>query len=151
MDIQHIRHVVTLVAQSHVAEVDITAGNSRIRVKNGSTPTSSLFWQVDSDTLTDPLAVVTTDPDHLDNTDGLMETSHTIRSTQIGRFQAAADAISDPAVRVGDSVTVGDTLGYVASLAQLLPIVSDKAGVVADILLDNGARVEYGTPVVVLH
>ena len=53
-------------------------------------------------------------------------------------------------VKVGDKVQQGDTVAYVACMAQLLPVIADKAGCVYSILLEDNDKVEYGTPIIKL-
>ena len=78
------------------------------------------------------------------------DNTYVIKSTYIGRLKLSADAISEPLVKVGDKVQQGDTVAYVACMAQLLPVIADKAGCVYSILLEDNDKVEYGTPIIKL-
>jgi acetyl-CoA carboxylase biotin carboxyl carrier protein len=51
---------------------------------------------------------------------------------------------------VGDSVQVGDTLCIIEAMKLMNEIESDKAGVVKQVLAENGQPVEFGQPLVVI-
>lgn len=150
MNIQQIRDVVDLIASSQVAEVEIKSQGNRIRVKNRTHYHSEQDTTIHQSALSSDNspadATLDVSPLALDN-----PTAHTIIAKHIGKFKLAADAISQPVVKIGDTIHEGDTVAYVASLSQLLPVVSDKAGIVADILLSENDKVEYGTPVIALQ
>jgi acetyl-CoA carboxylase biotin carboxyl carrier protein len=52
---------------------------------------------------------------------------------------------------VGDTVKVGQTVCIVEAMKILNEIESDKAGVVKQILIDNGQAVEYGQPLLIIE
>ncbi len=138
MDIQKIQDIVNLVANSQVAEVALTQQDGSIRIKNNLQaavlPRENLVPNASSSA---QLA-----PNLSDEANSI-----TLQSKHIGKLKLADDAISEPLVKVGDMVKEGDTIGYVAALAQLNPIIADKSGVVREILLAQNATVEYGTPI----
>ena len=53
-------------------------------------------------------------------------------------------------VEVGDTVQVGDTLCIIEAMKLMNEIESDKAGVVKQVLVENGQPVEFGQPLVVI-
>ena len=141
MDIQHIQDIVSLVAHSQLAEVEITVQGDSIRIKNSQYATlhnNQLSRSNVKDTAKQDVDEVTND------------NTYVIKSTHIGRLKLSADAISEPLVKVGDKVKQGDTVAYVACMAQLLPVIADKAGCVYSILLEDNDKVEYGTPIIKL-
>lgn len=148
MDIQHIQTVVDLIASSQVAEVSIQSTDGSIRVKNSP---HAMGMHQHPDT---PMEIASAQmPVTVSSSETATAVSHDhlVKSTHIGRLKLSADAASQPVINVGDSVAVGDTVAYVISLARMLPVVSDKAGVVAEILLTNDSKVEYGTPILRLQ
>lgn len=141
MNLQQIQTVVNLIAQSHVHEVEIKNTHGHIRVKNRSLthtiPANSELPQYAASLTTDLVPTLNTET---------TETLHTVTSPFIGRVQLSADIASEPLVKVGDTIAVGDTLAYVASLGQLQPVVSDRIGVIKTVLVKQDDAVEYGTP-----
>jgi acetyl-CoA carboxylase biotin carboxyl carrier protein len=68
----------------------------------------------------------------------------------VGTFYRAASPGAKPFIEVGDSVQVGDTLCIIEAMKLMNEIEADKAGVVRQVLAENGQPVEYGQPLVVI-
>jgi acetyl-CoA carboxylase biotin carboxyl carrier protein len=68
----------------------------------------------------------------------------------VGTFYRAASPGAKPFVEVGDAVQVGDTLCIIEAMKLMNEIESDKAGVVKQVLVENGQPVEFGQPLVVI-
>ena len=68
----------------------------------------------------------------------------------VGTFYRSPSPGADPFVQVGDTVNEGQTLCIIEAMKLLNEIESDKAGVVKEILSDNGQAVEYGQPLFVI-
>ena len=75
---------------------------------------------------------------------------HQVKSPMVGTFYRAASPGSKPFVEVGDSVQIGDTLCIIEAMKLMNEIESDKAGVVKQVLVENGQPVEFGQPLVVI-
>jgi acetyl-CoA carboxylase biotin carboxyl carrier protein len=72
------------------------------------------------------------------------------KSPMVGTFYRAANPESPNFVNVGDTVTVGQTLCIIEAMKLLNEIESEKAGVVKQILCENGQGVEYDQPLFVI-
>jgi acetyl-CoA carboxylase biotin carboxyl carrier protein len=69
----------------------------------------------------------------------------------VGSFYRAASPTSKSFVEVGQSVKVGDTLCIIEAMKMMNQIQSDKAGVVTQILVENGEPVEFDQPLFVIE
>lgn len=56
-----------------------------------------------------------------------------------------------PFVQVGDKVEKGTVLGIVEAMKLMNEIESDFDGIVEEVLVENGAAVEYGQPLFVIR
>jgi acetyl-CoA carboxylase biotin carboxyl carrier protein len=72
------------------------------------------------------------------------------KSPMVGTFYRAANPESPNFVNVGDIVTVGQTLCIIEAMKLLNEIESEKAGIVKQILCENGQGVEYDQPLFVI-
>ncbi len=54
-------------------------------------------------------------------------------------------------VSLGAKVKKGDTLLIIEAMKTMNPIAATKNGTVAKILVDNGAAVEFGTPLLIIE
>ncbi|WP_179095144.1 acetyl-CoA carboxylase biotin carboxyl carrier protein, partial [Burkholderia pseudomallei] len=75
---------------------------------------------------------------------------HVVTSASVGTFYRAPSPGADPFVQVGDTVKEGQTLCIIEAMKLLNEIESDKAGVIKEILAENGQAVEYGQPLFVI-
>ena len=68
----------------------------------------------------------------------------------MGTFYRSPSPNAKSFVEVGQSVKVGDTLCIIEAMKLMNEIESDVAGVVKDILIENGQPVEYGQPLFII-
>ena len=74
-----------------------------------------------------------------------------VTSPMVGTAYLQPEPGSDAFVKVGDSVTEGQTLLIVEAMKTMNHIPAPKAGTVKRILVEDGAAVEYGTPLVIIE
>jgi acetyl-CoA carboxylase biotin carboxyl carrier protein len=74
-----------------------------------------------------------------------------ITSPMVGTVYMQSEPGADPFVRVGDSVTEGQTLLIVEAMKTMNHIPSPRAGKVRRILVEDGAPVEYGAPLLIVE
>mgnify|MGYP004472566127 CR=1 FL=1 len=74
------------------------------------------------------------------------EEKNDIVSPMVGVVYLAKDTESPAFVRVGDQVSVGQTVCLIEAMKTFNPIKSDKAGRITKILVENGSPVEYNQP-----
>ncbi len=70
----------------------------------------------------------------------------TIDSPMVGVVYLSKDPKSEPFVKVGDMVSVGQTVCLVEAMKTFNPIKSTKSGKVVEVLVESGSPVEYGQP-----
>ncbi len=73
-----------------------------------------------------------------------------IKSPMVGTIYLQATPGSDPFVKVGQTVTVGQTLLIVEAMKTMNPIPATKAGKIVEILVADAQPVEFGEPLVVI-
>lgn len=76
---------------------------------------------------------------------------HALKSPMVGVVYLAPEPGADAFVKVGTSVKAGDTVALVEAMKTFNPIKSDKDGVVKEILVKDGAAVEFDQPLVVIE
>ncbi|MEU5695105.1 biotin/lipoyl-containing protein [Actinosynnema sp. NPDC020468] len=76
---------------------------------------------------------------------------HEVCATTVGVFYHAAEPGAKPFVSVGDEVKAGQQIGIVEAMKLMIPVESDRAGTVLEVLVPDGTAVEYGQPLVSLE
>ena len=73
-----------------------------------------------------------------------------VTSPMVGTAYLAAEPGATPFVTVGQSVAEGDTLMIVEAMKTMNHIPAPRSGKVTRIIVEDGAPVEYGAPLVIL-
>ena len=76
---------------------------------------------------------------------------HAVKSPMVGVVYLAPEPGADTFISVGTSVKAGDTVALVEAMKTFNPIKSDKDGVVKEILVKDGAAVEFDQPLIVIE
>ena len=58
---------------------------------------------------------------------------------------------ADPFVKIGDTVTAGQTLMIIEAMKTMNPIPAPRAGTVIEVLVGDAQPVEFGEPLVVIE
>ena len=72
--------------------------------------------------------------------------SNDILSPMVGIVYLSKDPQSPAFVKPGDKVSVGQTICLVEAMKTFNPIKSTKAGVIKEVLVENGSPVEFNQP-----
>ena len=76
---------------------------------------------------------------------------HALKSPMVGVVYLAPEPGAKPFITVGASVKAGDTVALVEAMKTFNPIKSDKDGTVKEILVTDGAAVEFDQPLIVIE
>jgi acetyl-CoA carboxylase biotin carboxyl carrier protein len=74
-----------------------------------------------------------------------------VKSPMVGTVYLSSQPGADPFIKVGDTVSAGQTLLIVEAMKTMNPIAATKAGKVIEILVADAQPVEFGEPLVVIE
>ena len=80
-----------------------------------------------------------------------VDNRHVLRAPMVGTFYRTPSPGAKPFVEVGQTVKAGQVLCIIEAMKMLNQIESDKAGVIAEILVDNEKPVEYDQPLFIIE
>ncbi|MBE5660753.1 acetyl-CoA carboxylase biotin carboxyl carrier protein subunit [Staphylococcus sp. SS35] len=67
-----------------------------------------------------------------------------IKSPMVGTFFLQdSKELTEPKIKVGDTVNKGDVIGYIEAMKVLNEVTSDISGEIIEIVTDHGTNVEY--------
>ena len=148
MDLRKLKTLIDLVAESDIAELEVTEGESKVRiVKSSALPQNQVVMMqpgMQQQYQPAPAAAPVAEPVVAEPT-GII-----VKSPMVGTFYRSAAPGSPAFVEVGATVKEGDTLCIIEAMKLLNEIDSDAAGVVTQILVENGQPVEFGQPLFVI-
>ena len=73
-------------------------------------------------------------------------TGEVLRASTVGVFYRSPSPGAAPFVKEGDQVVPGQQVAIIEAMKLMLPVEADKAGQVAEVLVKDGASVEFGQP-----
>ncbi len=74
-----------------------------------------------------------------------------VTSPMVGTFYRSPSPDAEAFIKVGDHVTVGQTLCIIEAMKIMNEIESEVSGVVLDILVENAQPVEYNQPLFIIE
>jgi len=151
MDVRKIKKLIELIEKSDIAELEIVEGEESVRIsRNSSAPVMVAAPAAAAPVAATPApATGGFSPPPIAEVEAPL--GETIDSPMVGTFYEAASPTSAPFVKVGDSISVGDTLCIIEAMKMLNQIESEKSGTIKEILVDNEQPVEFGQPLFVIE
>ena len=139
MDIRKIKKLIELIEDSDVELLEITEGEESIKISRRSSqpaapaaaPAPSPVSNAAPATAAEPVAEIALP---------------TINSPMVGTFYRSPSPEAQPFVQVGQEVNVGDVLCIVEAMKMMNQIEADRSGTISEILIENGAPVEFDQP-----
>ena len=151
MDLRKLQTLIDLVAESDIAELEVTEGEGKVRIVKASAQQHQQVMYLPQQNMQPgnyapaaaapaaPAAPVPAVPE-----------GHTVKSPMVGTFYRSSAPGSPAFVEIGSPVKEGDTLCIIEAMKLLNEIESDFSGVVKQILVENGQPVEFGQPLFVI-
>lgn len=133
MDIRKIKKLIDLMIESDLQAIEVKEGDQSISLTR-PTPVYT----------TAPVAAPVAAPSSAPAAKtprGAVETS-----PMVGVFYAAPSPGETPFVKVGQTVSAGETLGIIEAMKIMNPIEATQSGVVEEILVKNGDVIQFGQP-----
>ena len=137
--------------RSEWLEMTVTVGNDRLHVSRRAKRDGARAGEVapQEEPIVEAVSpeLVHSEPVH---TTAAPLTGVLVESPSVGLFWRAPSPGAPPFVEPGNRVSVGDTLAIVEVMKLMNHIGAPAAGTVSAILAENGARVDYGQPLIAI-
>ena len=156
MDLRKLKTLIDLVSESGISELEVTEGEGKVRIVKNAPP----IYVQPSAAYAPQMTAAIPAPTAAAPADALAAAAaapapaapqgHVVTSPMVGTFYRAPSPGADPFVQVGDAVKEGQTICIIEAMKLLNEIESDKAGVIKEILVENGQAVEFGQPLFVI-
>ena len=76
---------------------------------------------------------------------------HALKSPMVGVAYLAPEPGAKPFTTVGAQIKAGDTVALIEAMKTFNPIKSDRDGTVKEILVTDGAAVEFDQPIIIIE
>jgi acetyl-CoA carboxylase biotin carboxyl carrier protein len=141
-----IRELALLLDETNLTEIEIERAGLRVRVARNSTMAVSMpavYAGVAASApalAAAPLAIAE-----------LAKHPGVVPSPMVGTAYWASEPGAKPFIEVGAKVSIGQTLVIIEAMKTMNQIPSPRAGVVTQILVEDGQPVEFGEPLVIIE
>lgn len=150
MDLRKLKTLIDLVAESDISELEVTEGDGKVRIVKSAPAAPQQMVYAAAPVGTAPAAAPVAAAAPAAEETPAVPNGHVVAAPMVGTFYRAPNPGAAPFVEVGQSVAEGDALCIIEAMKLLNEIEADKAGVIKEILVENGAPVEYGQPLFVI-
>lgn len=152
MDIKKIKAIVDLVKESGIAELEVFEGEDKLKISAYTSSAavhsvqSQQFLAAPAPTQNIQVAPATTNSAPPEVSSGLK-----ITSPMVGTFYRSSSPTSTPFTEIGQNVKIGQVLCIIEAMKLMNQIEADKAGTIKEILVTDGAPVEFGQPLFIIE
>ena len=142
-----IKEIIYLLDNSDVNEIDVTFWGRRFRV------VKSAGVNFESDSIkAETIPIKSNESEKVEvNSEKSDLNGESILSPMPGTFYSASSPESDPFVKVGDTISKGDTLCIIEAMKIMNEIESEKSGVIKEVIVENGNPVEFNQPLFIIE
>jgi acetyl-CoA carboxylase biotin carboxyl carrier protein len=141
-----IRELAALLDETGLTEIEFERGGQRVRVaRQAQAPAVAVPLRVPAPL--EPAAMI------VSGEGGMDPSKHpgVVTSPMVGTAYVAPEPGAKPFVEVGTRVSAGDTLMIVEAMKTMNQIPAPRAGVVSQILIEDGQPVEFGEPLMIIE
>jgi len=158
MDLRKLKTLIDLVAESGIAEIEVTEGEDKVRIVKYAPAPAPVATGMSMPMVAAPMvatgapvagnnaattaAAVAAPPE--------LPKGNIVKSPMVGTFYRSPSPGANAFIEVGQAVKPGDTLCIIEAMKLLNEIEAEVAGEVKEILVENGQAVEYGQPLFVI-
>ena len=151
MDLRKLKTLIDLVAESDIAELEVTEGESKVRIAKNSAVQGQQFVMQAPGVMPQqymqapagiPQGVAAPVAAEVPAESGIME-GHVVKSPMVGTFYSAPAPGNPSYVEVGSPVKQGDTLCIIEAMKVMNEIKATTGGTVLSINVNDGETVEY--------
>ena len=150
MDLRKLKTLIDLVADSDIAELEVTEGDSKVRIAKTSSVQGQPVMVQQPQVIAQPAAAV---PQVNVATQVIAAEAapvpaepqgNVVKSPMVGTFYSAPAPGNPPYVEIGSTVKQGDTLCIIEAMKLMNEITAEEDGEIIDVCAANGSVVEYG-------
>lgn len=143
MDIRKIKKLIELIEDSDVEHLEIKEGEESIKITRRGAHAAATALPPQAPAMTAaPTAATSTTATEAQTAPSLP----TINSPMVGTFYRSPTPEAAAFVEVGQTVKSGDVLCIVEAMKMMNQIEADRDGTISEILVENGAPVEFDQP-----
>jgi acetyl-CoA carboxylase biotin carboxyl carrier protein len=146
-----VRELADILRETDLSEIEVERGDLRLRLARQLQAAPVIQTAVAAPTAAPAMssAPAIEAPAPLDAPD-LSAHPGVVNSPMVGSAYLRPNPDAEQFFKVGDTVKKGDTILLIEAMKTFNPIIADKPGKLADLLVEDGQPVEFGEPLFIL-
>jgi acetyl-CoA carboxylase biotin carboxyl carrier protein len=141
--VREAKELIKMLEATSVRRVSLEAGDFKIEIERA-------FAEGGSSATASPMLATSTPGAGAATGAPPKDTLHRVPAPLVGTYYSSATPGAKPFVEVGTRVQRGQTIGIIEAMKIMNEVPSDAAGVVVEVLVQNGQPVQYEQPLVVI-
>ena len=142
-DVRKIRKLISLMQENDLTEIDLKHADSAVRIKRGGEVAS-----YSAPAIAQPVAPAAPPEPAAPAQSAEEARMVVIKSPMVGTFYSASSPDAPPFAKVGDHIGPDKTVCIVEAMKVFNEIPAGVSGQIVSILVENGAPVEFGQPLI---
>ncbi len=142
MDLRKLKTLIELVESSGISELEVTEGEEKVRIVKSHTSPPSQAYMLAPQTpqvAAPAAAAVPVEP-----------SGFLVKAPMVGTFYRSGTPGAKAYVDIGSEVKEGDVLCIIEAMKLMNEMQAERAGVIRQVLVENGQPVEYGQTLFVI-
>lgn len=151
IDARLVRRLADILTETGLSEIEVEHSGLKIRVAKTLTAAPMQMMHAAPAPAPAPVAASAAAPSSASAEAAPARVSgDAVKSPMVGSVYLQPEPGAEPFVKVGDTVTAGQTLMIIEAMKTMNPIPAPKAGTIVEILVEDGQPVEFGEPLAVI-
>ena len=150
IDARLVRRLADILTETGLSEIEVEHAGLKIRVAKQLTSGPAQVTYAAPVQAAPVAAAPAAAPSAVEAAPAARAKGDEVKSPMVGSVYLQPEPGSDAFVKVGDTVTAGQTLMIIEAMKTMNPIPAPKAGKVLEILVEDGQPVEFGEPLAVI-
>jgi acetyl-CoA carboxylase biotin carboxyl carrier protein len=150
MDLRKLKTLIDLVAESGIAELEVTEGDGKVRIVKSMQPTMQPQMYMAPPQMAQPVAAPAASaagtPEAPVAAPPAAPVGNVVKSPMVGTFYRSPAPGKPAYVELGSVVKVAEPVCIIEAMKLLNEIEAGFDGVIKEILVENGQPVEFGQP-----
>ena len=150
MDLRKLKTLIDLVADSTIAELEVTEGESKVRIVKTVAAGQAPMQYMPMPMQAAPAPAVAAPPATVDAGKPIAIEGNVVKSPMVGTFYRAPGPEKPSYVEVGSTVKAAEPICIIEAMKLLNEIEAGFDGTIKEILVENGQPVEFGQPLFII-
>ena len=152
IDTRLVRKLADILTETNLSEIEVEHDGLKIRVaKTLMAAPMPIMAQAHSAPSFTPLPAAAPAAPAAADAAPARASGDVVKSPMVGSVYLQPQPGADPFVKIGDTVSAGQTLMIIEAMKTMNPIPATKAGKLVEILVEDGQPVEFGEPLAVIE